>query len=136
MPRVKYGAEMVKKILAMKQKGYKYSEIAEEMKMNRKAVENLCTRYRLLAKTTNEESKKTMPKFPVDIKLDGEVVGTIRPMDVAPAPEPEVKPEKTIKDFSARELIKRLYELGYRIENNSLYCIIKKPVQLSEIINA
>lgn len=47
----------------------------------------------------------------------------------------EVVKEKTLKDFQPRELIKRLYDLGYRIENNQLICIVKQVVNLRDVIN-
>ena len=43
--------------------------------------------------------------------------------------------QKTIEDFSPRELIKRLYQLGYRIENNSLVVITKQKVNIMSVIN-
>ena len=33
--------------------------------------------------------------------------------------------EKTLKDFQARDMIKHLYGMGYRIENNQLICLVK-----------
>lgn len=51
---------------------------------------------------------------------------------VSPAP---VK-EKTLKDFSPREIIKYLYDLGYRIEDGKLVCFVKQTVNLKDIINA
>ena len=136
MPKIKYGADVLKKVLSMKHNGYKYSEIAKELNMNRKSVENLCQRYRMAEK---KKEVKEEPKFPVDIKVDGVVVGTIKPANDYLKKEAKVevpKPEKTLADFSARELIKRLYDLGYRIEGKdwNLYCIVKKPVVLNEII--
>lgn len=44
-------------------------------------------------------------------------------------------PAKTLKDFSPRDMIKHLYDLGYRIENNRLVCIQKAYVKLEDIIN-
>lgn len=136
MPKIKYGAEVLKKVLSMKHNGYTYSDIAKELNMNKKSVENLCQRYRMAEK---KKEAKQESNFPVDIKVDGVVVGTIKPANdylKKETPAETSKPEKTLADFSARELIKRLYDLGYRIENNSLCCIVKKPVQLSEIIGA
>ena len=140
MPKIKYGADVLKKVLSMKHNGYKYSEIAKELNMNLKAVSNLCQRYRISEK---KKEAKEEPKFPVDIKVDGKVVGTIKPMndwvqEVAEKAKESIepKPEKTLADFSARELIKRLYDLGYRIEGKdwNLYCLVKKPIILNDII--
>lgn len=48
-------------------------------------------------------------------------------------PRPVVK-EKTLKDFTAREMITHLYKMGYRIENNTLVVLQKVPVKLNDII--
>ena len=44
--------------------------------------------------------------------------------------------EKTLNDFTPREIIKNMYERGYRIENGELVCIVKQRVNLKDIINA
>ena len=44
--------------------------------------------------------------------------------------------EKTLDDFTPREIFKHLYKLGYRLKDpKSLYCIIKQPVNLEDIIH-
>lgn len=40
-------------------------------------------------------------------------------------------PEK----LTAREMIKRLYDMGYRIEDNELVCYVKQNVNVKDIIN-
>ena len=61
-----------------------------------------------------------------------------------PAEKPEIVNEPTMKDdnvkpslndFPPRDIIKHLYNLGYRIENNRLVCLVKQPVNLKDIIN-
>ena len=52
----------------------------------------------------------------------------------SPAPAVAIK-EKTLDDFQPREMIRHLYKLGYRIENNGLYVITKQQVKLGDIIN-
>ena len=47
--------------------------------------------------------------------------------------EPEM--EKTLKDFKERDMIKYLYDRGYRIEDNRLVCYVKQTVKLNDIIN-
>jgi IS30 family transposase len=41
-----------------------------------------------------------------------------------------------VVEMTPREMIKRLYNLGYRIENNTLVCYTKQVVKLNDIINA
>lgn len=43
--------------------------------------------------------------------------------------------EKTLDDFSPRDIIKHLYKLGYRIEDNKLVCYVKQQVNVKDIIN-
>ena len=46
----------------------------------------------------------------------------------------EEQPKVTLKDFQTREIIKYLYNIGYRIENNQLVCIVKQKVNIKDII--
>lgn len=39
------------------------------------------------------------------------------------------------KELTPREMIKKLYELGYRIEDNKLVCYVKQVVKINDIIN-
>lgn len=55
----------------------------------------------------------------------------VRPTAISPAPAKE----KTLSDFQPREIIKHLYKLGYRIENNGLYVITKQQIKLADIIS-
>ena len=44
-------------------------------------------------------------------------------------------PTSKARDMSPREMIKALYDLGYRIRNNQLVCIQEVVVKLNDIIN-
>ena len=46
----------------------------------------------------------------------------------------EEKPKVTLKDFQPREIIKYLYSIGYRIENNQLVCHVKQVVNMKSIL--
>lgn len=46
----------------------------------------------------------------------------------------EVKPTVNPKEMSPRDMIKKLYDMGYRIEDNHLVCYVKQMVKLSDII--
>ena len=43
--------------------------------------------------------------------------------------------KKSLGDYTPREMIKHLYNLGYRIENNEIVCIQKVKVNIKDIIN-
>ena len=56
----------------------------------------------------------------------------------APAPEPRPIPpvrRGSLDDFTPREIIKYLYGLGYRIENNKLFLYTREEVNLHSVIN-
>ena len=53
-----------------------------------------------------------------------------------PAPTPAPVKEKTLKDFKSRDMIKYLYDMGYRIENNQLVCLVKQVVNVKDIIHS
>lgn len=48
---------------------------------------------------------------------------------------PLVQRPVSLSDFTPREIIKHMYKLGYRIENNQLVCIVKQVVNLKDVIN-
>ena len=43
--------------------------------------------------------------------------------------------EATRKEMTPREMIKKLYDMGYRIENNKLVCYQKIVVKVDDILN-
>lgn len=44
------------------------------------------------------------------------------------------QPVSQPKTMSPRDMIKKLYDMGYRIEDNRLVCYVKQTVKLSDII--
>lgn len=44
-----------------------------------------------------------------------------------------IAPSKS-RELSPREMIKKLYDLGFRIENNQLVCYVKQTIKLQDII--
>ena len=53
-----------------------------------------------------------------------------------PAAEAVCQPQKqkTLNDFSPREIIRHMYNLGYRIKGGDLYQIVEKKVLLNDIL--
>ena len=45
------------------------------------------------------------------------------------------KVEEKTKVMTPREMIKSLYDMGYRIEDNHLVCYVRQTVKLQDIIN-
>ena len=54
-----------------------------------------------------------------------------KPAEVVAPPSEPSKPAK----MTPREMIKALYDMGYRIENNQLVCYVKQAVKIQDIIN-
>ena len=73
---------------------------------------------------------KTCTKDAIKMYRDGKSDKT----KVASTPKVEIV-EKTLSDFSPRDIIRHLYNLGYRIENNSLVCYTKQIVNIKDVIN-
>jgi len=42
--------------------------------------------------------------------------------------------EKTLSDFKPRDMIRHLYNMGYRIDNNMLVCIVRQTVNMKDIL--
>lgn len=150
----RFTAKEMRTILLMKHNGNSYAEIAKEVGRSVKSINMFCQRNRLAQPRTktaermvaegkpvtdvNENLKNMLAGF--DVNIDNEIVGTITPLPVhtAPvvteAPKKEYVQTKTLDDFSSRDMIKKLYDRGYRIEDGKLVCYIKKPVQINEIL--
>lgn len=56
----------------------------------------------------------------------------LRPTGIVHPVEQEKEPVK--KEMTPRDMIKALYDLGYRIEDNHLVCYVKQTVKLQDII--
>lgn len=96
--------------------GCSYDEIAELMGRSKKSIENTVQRQGWTKGRFNNDS--------VEPSIQKQVIVEQAPVN-----------EKTLKDFSAREMIKYLYSLGYRIEDNKLVCYVKQAVNIKDIIN-
>ena len=124
--------------------GLTYAEVGELMGRSKKSIENLAhrqgwTRGRFKDEPeTNQEpawnetlkAQETKHEEPV-LEMEVEEV-----VEEKPSPVVEVKPvkEKTLNDYPARELIKNLYDRGYRLENGKLICIVHQVVNINDII--
>lgn len=74
----------------------------------------------------NSEKVKEVAKDPVELPT----VPVVKVQIDTPAQK-----TKTLDDFQPRDIIKHLYKLGYRIENNKLVCMVKQTVNMRDIIN-
>ena len=99
------------KMMQMRYEGKSFAEIAEAVGRLESAVTK---RFDYKNKEYKEFKIKMLQKTPVT---------TIPPK------------EKTLADFSPRDIIKHLHNLGYRIENNQLVYYSKQYIKLNDIIN-
>lgn len=105
--------------------GCTFGEIAELMGRSRKSIANVIQRMQW-----------TRGRYRDDVLETPEVIKEVSKELTEPAEETKfVVKEKTLKDFTAREMIKYLYGLGYRIEDNRLVCYVKQSVNVKDIIN-
>ena len=111
--------------------GLTYAEIGELIGRDKKAIANVTFRYGL------RKFEPTQTETPKEWKSDMVkqlIEKTNTPMDTTEPPV--VCKDKTLSDFNPREIIKHLYNLGYRIEDNKLICIVRQVVNIKDIINA
>ena len=118
MKRTRYTAKETAEMIDMKNQGATCKEIAEMMGRTAKAVsEHL--RY-----AERCEAKKAM---------DAEPEAEKAPKTLVIGDKTLVK-QKTLNDFTIREIVKNLYDRGCRIRNNKLYVVQEREVKLSDII--
>lgn len=108
-----------------------YAEIGELLGRSERSVSNAVQRHHL--KDGLKASTTATPKAWESDIVKTTIENTNKPHEV-PMP-PVAKKEKTLKDFNPRDIIKYMYDLGYRIENNELVCMVKQKVNLKDIIN-
>ena len=120
--------------------GFSYDEIAELMGRTKISVSNY-------AKRRGWGIRQNKQKFPADVQKKIDAIK--EQPSVSDSTSDSSKPkqwntftpsapvkEKTLKDFPPRDMIKYLYDMGYRIEDNKLVCLVKQVVNLKDIINA
>lgn len=103
----RWTTEEITTLASMRAEGKTYGEIAEAIGRPRHSVEQYASSLR---KGTAGLRKKEEPQ----------------------SPTPRMK---TLDDFTPRKMIRKLYEMGYRIEGNELVLIEKHVVNIFSILN-
>lgn len=116
-----YTQEEKNQILAMHKDGASVDEIAEMFGRTPKAIKLLL----------NKSGQSTRPLYVAGVKVAEVPESSIETEEKVVAPATDVK----TKELTPREMIKKLYDLGYRIEDNKLVCYVKQVVKLNDIIN-
>lgn len=106
--RSNYEQEMTE-IIKLREEGYKTGEISELTGIPRGTITARLSRMNAITNSHEVEAKETKP--------------------VAQ------QKEKTLNDFQPRDMIKHLYNLGYRIKDNSLYVITLQKVNIQSVLS-
>lgn len=139
-----YTTTEINEIRSFIKDGLTYAEVGELVGRSKKSIENLVQRKGWTHGRYNDEPKKDQEPAWNEI-LKAQEVKQEEPtleMEVEEVVEEKATPfvkvepvkEKTLNDYSARELIKNLYDRGYRIENGKLICIVHQVVNINDII--
>ena len=147
MKKSVFSDETIKEMVEYRQAGFTYKEISEIIGANPSTIRswffNHMSKEELEAlrnATADKDSGKCGFNTKKKIHDIEEAISTLGEVD----PKPTIVPvssqevivkEKTLKDFQARDMIKHLYNMGYRIENNQLIVLQKVPVKINDIIN-
>ena len=127
-----FSADDIKMIFNLRQEGRSYKQIAESTGRTVAAItrffqcERMTKKYSARLSEANGGGK-------VELKVNGVKVGEA-PVEMVET-SVESKVVRAEKEMSPREMIKRLYDMGYRIENNQLVCYVRREVKLQDIIN-
>lgn len=152
-----YTEEEIQHIVDLVKKGYSYRRVSEMTGRTMGGVAQVMYKWRKKGADTPVEQKKEEEKM-VPLMVGGVKVGEAKVNSVETANH-TVEPEKFVKKLtkeekenftksiiapkpvvektatlSPREMIKALYDQGYRIENNSLVCYVRTPVNVKDII--
>lgn len=135
--------------------GCTYAEIGELMGRTRKSIEQLVLRQHWTRGRFKDENPNSQPWSKI---LENQTEPSIQFPEQAPE-EPNkntlivtdevkqavsemknaIKPvkEKTLDDFTPREIIKHMYKIGYRLRDpkNNLYCLQEHVINCLDIIN-
>ena len=106
--------------------GCSLAEIAELMGRSKKSIENTVLRQGWTRGRFRESSDNAVPVWKTTVVETEQELKKNEPVPVK---------EKTLFDFKPRDIIKHMYNLGYRIEDNKLVCIVKQVVNVKDIIN-
>lgn len=118
--------EDIQQIISLRNEGFTYPEISELTGFDTNSIR---------AKMSVERRKKGMSILKGHLKQDAKSIQKSIP---EPEPKPEPVKEKTLYDFSAREILYHLFNnLHYKIDENGLYQeqVIKNRVKLNDILN-
>ena len=133
-------------IIELDKEGKSTSEIAKEVGRTKASIQSFLERehrdHRYTKKfdlnNVDKPDVKKTEKAPDQrmrsLMVAGVKVGETMAETIEGAESPVVSTVRT-KELQPREMIKKLYDMGYRIENNQLVCYQKVVVKVNDIIN-
>lgn len=134
----------INEIRSLLKDGLTYAEVGELTGRSKKSIENLAQRQGWTkGRLKNEPDTDQEPAWNEILKAqEVKQEEPVLEMTVEEVVEEKATPfvkvepvkEKTLNDYPARELIKNLYDRGYRIENGKLICIVHQVVNINDII--
>lgn len=107
-----YTEDEIQIILGFIKEGHSSKEISELTKRSPGAINTLAYKVR-------KGQMANVPKIPEKKSAEYEISGSVI---------------KTKEVMTPRDMIKALYDMGYRIENNQLVCYVKQVVKVSDIV--
>ena len=139
-----FNAKESQLILKLRKEGHTYEDIGRITGRSlssirgflyRETKDNYFSKKFILEKTLEPaaETKQQEPSPKVSLMVGGVKVGEAKAEAVISSNEP-VSIVRS-KELQPREMIKKLYDMGYRIENNQLVCYQKVVVKVNDIIN-
>ena len=106
-----YTADEEKYILSARRAGVSFEQIAKTLKRNKTAL------YQKFYDLEKKHGLYILEENPSE------------PVQESPTPD------KTLEDFSPRDILKHLFKLGYRVDDKGIYVMAKQYVNLRSIIN-
>lgn len=113
----KYTKQELDEMRQLKSQGATYEEIARMFNRSAMAVQ---VKFSAMGWGEPRAKKDTVPTV------------TVAPTTAPTAPATAKKP--SLADFQPREMIKYLYNLGYRIENNKLVYVHRQVIDIRKIM--
>lgn len=130
--------EIISRILQLHKEGLGYRKIATNVGVCPATVQKMLKKYKLY-EGPGTEHMRTLPFVGIDNPMAQNAPQPKRQEQEKTAVDPPAEDTSAkltaLKVFSSRQLIKELYNRGYRIEKDGLFVIEKKKVLVGDIIN-
>ena len=131
MHNKEYSTTEINQIIFMKNQGKTWKEIS---KATGRTVSALGFKWNELKNKGMLEDLNVAGKK-VGVTLASSIEEALKTATIEPEPEPVKKTFVRTATMTPREMIKKLYDMGYRIEDNQLVCYQKVVVKVNDILS-